>query len=168
MEWRGMLRRHNPVHDRFGYPGLIAIGVAAVALGLMVRSDVAADLLEAILELIGWVGIVGGAAIAIAGAVAYANERGWLNLPEESGGGVSTPAEAGMSPAGESGVAGAVDEALAPPPRQAGSLPNRGTVRRFLTVGLFLFVLATFSMTWVDLDFGRDDLRHSGLEALTD
>ncbi|MCY4623740.1 MAG: hypothetical protein OXC99_01850 [Chloroflexi bacterium] len=73
------------MHDRFGYPGLIAIGVAAVALGLMVRSDVAADLLEAILELIGWVGIVGGAAIAIAGAVGYANERGWLKQTMENG-----------------------------------------------------------------------------------
>ena len=80
------LRDLNPLHERFGYPGLVVAGVAALLLGLLLRSDIFLGIVDFALELLGWAGILGGAAIAAAGVVAYGSERGWWDgLIERSG-----------------------------------------------------------------------------------
>ena len=81
-----MLRRYNPLHAKYGYPSLIGIGIAVIVVGIIVQSDAVARVFELILGMIGLVGILGGSAIAIAGTIGYANERGWVNLPAGSGG----------------------------------------------------------------------------------
>ena len=80
------LRDLNPFHDRFGYLSLVAIGIAVLALGLLLRSDLFLSVVNFVLELIGWAGILGGAAIAAAGVVAYGHQNGWWEgLIERSG-----------------------------------------------------------------------------------
>ena len=55
-------------------------------LGLLLRSDFFLGIVDFVLELLGWAGILGGAATAAAGVVAYGNEKGWWNrLIERSG-----------------------------------------------------------------------------------
>ena len=76
----------NPLHDRFGYLSLVALGVGVLLLGLLLRSDVFLGIVDFVLELLGWAGILGGAAIAAAGVVAYGKERGWWDRLIESSG----------------------------------------------------------------------------------
>ena len=81
-----ILRKFNPLHDRYGFASLIAVGIAVLAIGLLVRSDLFLGIVDFALELLGWAGILGGAAIAAAGVVAYGSERGWWDgLIERSG-----------------------------------------------------------------------------------
>ena len=57
-----------------------------LALGLLLRSDLFLSVVNFVLELLGWVGILGGAAIAAAGVVAYGHQNGWWEgLIERSG-----------------------------------------------------------------------------------
>ena len=80
------LRDLNPFHDRFGYLSLVAIGIAVLALGLLLRSDLFLSVVNFVLELIGWTGILGGVAIAAAGVVAHGQQNGWWEgLIERSG-----------------------------------------------------------------------------------
>ena len=71
------LRDLNPFHERFGYLSLVAIGIVALALGLLLRSDFFLNVVNFVLELLGWVGILGGVAIAAAGVVALGQQNGW-------------------------------------------------------------------------------------------
>ena len=80
------LRDINPLHDRFGYLSLVALGVGVLLLGLLLRSDLFLGIVDFVLELLGWAGILGGAAIAAAGVVAYGNEKGWWDRLIESRG----------------------------------------------------------------------------------
>ena len=80
------LQYYNPMHDRYGYLSLVAFGAAVLLLGLLLRSDFFLSIVDFVLEIIGWVGILGGAAITTAGVVAFGNERGWWDrLIEFSG-----------------------------------------------------------------------------------
>ena len=71
------LRYYNPMHDRYGYLSLVAFGAAVLLLGLLLRSDFFLSIVDFVLEIIGWLGILGGAAIAAGGIAAFGNERGW-------------------------------------------------------------------------------------------
>ena len=71
------LRNLNPLHERYGYPSLVVFGAVVLLFGLLLRSDLFLDIINFVLEVLGWVGILGGAALAITGLVAYGSERGW-------------------------------------------------------------------------------------------
>ena len=61
-------------------------GAVVLAIGLLVRSDLFLSVVGFVLEIIGWLGILGGAAIAAGGVAAFGNERGWWDrLIEFSG-----------------------------------------------------------------------------------
>ena len=80
------LQYYNPMHDRYGYLSLVAFGAAVLLLGLLLRSDFFLSIVNFVLEIIGWLGILGGAAIAAGGVAAFGNERGWWDrLIEFSG-----------------------------------------------------------------------------------
>ena len=80
------LRDLNPFHERFGYLSLVAIGIAVLALGLLLRSDLFLSVVNFVLELLGWVGILGGVAVAAAGVVAHGQQNGWWEgIIERSG-----------------------------------------------------------------------------------
>ena len=80
------LRDINPAHERFGYLSLVVVGAVVLAIGLLVRSDLFLRVVGFVLEIIGWLGILGGAAIATGGVAAFGNERGWWDrLIEFSG-----------------------------------------------------------------------------------
>ena len=80
------LRDINPLHDRYGFLSLVAFGAAVLLLGLLLRSDLFLSIVNFVLEILGWVGILGGAATATAGVAAFGNERGWWDrLIEFSG-----------------------------------------------------------------------------------
>ena len=72
----------NPLHERYGYASLIVVGVAGLAIGLLIRSDLFLNLTELVLTVVGWAGAVAGALIAAAGIGAVGNERKWWSLPE--------------------------------------------------------------------------------------
>ena len=80
------LRDINPAHERFGYLSLVVAGAVVLAIGLLVRSDLFLSVIGFVLEIIGWLGILGGAAIAAGGVSTFGNERGWWDrLIEFSG-----------------------------------------------------------------------------------
>ena len=60
--------------------------MGVLLLGLLLRSDFFLGIVDFVLELLGWAGILGGAAIAAAGVVAYGREKGWWDRLIESGG----------------------------------------------------------------------------------
>ncbi len=156
MQMLEMLRRYNPLHERFGYLGLIAIGILVLVLGFLVRTDIIAQLADLILELIGWVGILGGVVLAIAGAIGLASEKGWLNLPTESGSDAAT-AEAGTDLSVESDGDAATeevgtelsvesgDEAIEAPPTSSAEQANRGGIGKRIAA-LVMGVLAAILM----------------------
>ena len=78
------LRELNPLHERYGYASLIVVGVAGLAIGLLIRSDLFLNLTELVLTVVGWAGAVAGALIAAAGIAAVGSERKWWRLPEAS------------------------------------------------------------------------------------
>jgi len=80
------LREINPLHEKYGHLSLVVFGVGVLLLGLLLRSDFFLSIVDFVLELLGWAGILGGAAIAAAGVVAYGNERGWWDRLIESSG----------------------------------------------------------------------------------
>ena len=82
------LRDLNPLHERFGYLSLVVFGAAVLLLGLLLRSDFFPSVVGFVLELLGWAGICGGAAIAIAGVAAFGGDKGWWGRIGESGAGV--------------------------------------------------------------------------------
>ena len=82
------LRDLNPLHERFGYLSLVAAGVIVLLLGLLLRSDLFLSVIGFVLELLGWAGVLGGAALAIAGVAAYGGERGWWGRIGEADAGV--------------------------------------------------------------------------------
>ena len=175
MEILGMLRRYNPLRDKLGDLGLVAIGLGVIVVGAIVRSDFASSLIELLLELIGLLGILGGLAIAIAGGIAYASEKGWLNLPESASGartvdsaGASAPAESGGEASADDGTS-AGGEAVASASGQAGSQTRRTIplLRVYISAALFVFVLAMFLPMWVSIDADGDEISHTGIGAFT-
>ena len=55
-------------------------------LGFLLRSDFFLSVVDFVLELLGWAGILGGVAIATAGVVAHGQQKGWWDaLIERSG-----------------------------------------------------------------------------------
>lgn len=80
------LREINPLYEKYGHLSLVVLGVGVLLLGLLLRSDFFLRVVNFVLELLGWAGILGGAAIAAAGVVAYGKEKGWLNRLIESSG----------------------------------------------------------------------------------
>ena len=80
------LRELNPLHEKYGYLSLVVFGAAVLALGLLLRSDLFLKVVNFALEIMGWAGVLGGAAIAIAGVVAIGNERGWWDRITDSRG----------------------------------------------------------------------------------
>ena len=79
------LKRINPLHSRFGYLGIVVIGIIVLLIGLLLRSDIFLTVVSVVLEVLGWVGIVGGGTTAVAGTVAFGQERGWLARFTEAG-----------------------------------------------------------------------------------
>ena len=80
------LRDINPLYEKYGHLSLAVFGVGVLLLGLLLRSDFFLSIVDFVLELIGWAGILGGAAIAAAGVVAYGSEKGWWDRLIESSG----------------------------------------------------------------------------------
>ena len=80
------LQEINPLYDRYGHLSLVAFGGGVLALGLLLRSDFFLSVVNFVLELIGWAGILGGVAVAAAGVVAHGQQNGWWEgLIERSG-----------------------------------------------------------------------------------
>ena len=80
------LKRINPLHERFGYLGVAVLGIVVLLIGLLLRSDIFLTFVGVVLEMLGWVGILGGATTVIAGIAAFGHERGWWDRAIESGG----------------------------------------------------------------------------------
>ena len=80
------LQEINPLYEKYGHLSLAVFGVGVLLLGLLLRSDFFLSIVDFVLELLGWAGILGGAAIAAAGVVAYGNEKGWWDRLIESSG----------------------------------------------------------------------------------
>ena len=93
------LRDINPAHERFGYLSLVVAGALVLVIGLLVRSDLFLSVVGFVLEIIGWLGILGGAAIAAAGVAAFGNERGWWDriIEANSRSGAKMPLARGLS-----------------------------------------------------------------------
>ena len=93
------LRELNPVHDKYGYLSLVVFGAVVLAIGLLVRSDLFLSIVGFVLEILGWLGILGGAAIVAAGVAAFGHERGWWNRIIEANGqsGAKLPLIRGLS-----------------------------------------------------------------------
>ena len=80
------LRELNPLHDKYGYLSLVVFGAVVLAIGLLGRSDLFLSIVGFVLEILGWLGILGGAAIVAAGVAAFGHERGWWNRIIEANG----------------------------------------------------------------------------------
>ena len=80
------LKRINPLHERFGYLGVVVLGIVVLLIGLLLRSDVFLTFVGVVLQILGWVGILGGGATVIAGIAAFGHQRGWWDRVIESGG----------------------------------------------------------------------------------
>ena len=80
------LKRINPLHERFGYPGVVVLGIVVLLIGLLLRSDIFLTVVGVVLEILGWVGILGGGVTVIAGIAAFGNERGWWDRIMQSSG----------------------------------------------------------------------------------
>lgn len=93
------LRDINPAHGRFGYLSLVVAGALVLAIGLLVRSDLFLSVVGFVLEIIGWLGILGGVAIAAAGVAAFGHERGWWDriIEANSRYGAKMPLARGLS-----------------------------------------------------------------------
>ena len=93
------LRDINPAHERFGYLGLVVAGAVVLAIGLLVRSDLFLSVVGFVLEIIGWLGILCGAAIAAVGVAAFGHERGWWDriIEANSRSGAKMPLARGLS-----------------------------------------------------------------------
>ena len=93
------LRDINPAHERYGYLSLVVAGAVVLAIGLLVRSDLFLSVVGFVLEIIGWLGILGGAAIAAAGVAAFGHERGWWDriIEANSRSGAKMPLARGLS-----------------------------------------------------------------------
>ena len=78
------LREINPLYEKYGHLSLVVFGAGVLFLGLLLRSDFFLSIVSLVLELLGWAGILGGAAIAVAGVVAYGKEKDWWKRPQRS------------------------------------------------------------------------------------
>ena len=141
-----ILRRFNPLHDRFGDRALIGIGIVVLVVGILVQTGVVSNVLVLILELIGWVGILGGIAISVAGTVALLKERGTSNIPVESTG----QAEQGLNGSTDSSVQ--AEQVLTGPAESTGQVEQgRPRIRGLLTAVLFAGVLLSFFLPWMSV-----------------
>ena len=90
------LQQINPLHERFGYLSLVAYGVVLALIGLFVRSHILITIINFVLEVIGWIAIIGGIAVALAGVAAFGHEKGWWDKIIASN--QAADASAGASP----------------------------------------------------------------------
>ena len=93
------LKRINPLHERFGYLGGVVLGIVVLLIGLLLRSDIFLAVVGVVLEILGWLGIMGGVAIAAVGVAAFGNERGWWDriIEANSRSGAKMPLARGIS-----------------------------------------------------------------------
>ena len=93
------LKRINPLHERIGYLGVVVLGIVVLLIGLLLRSDIFLTVVGFVLEILGWIGILGGVAIAAAGVAAFGNERGWWDriVEANSRSGAKMPLARGLS-----------------------------------------------------------------------
>ncbi len=61
------LKRINPLHERFGYLGVVVLGIVVLLIGLLLRSDIFLTVVGVILEILGRVGILGATTTVIRG-----------------------------------------------------------------------------------------------------
>ena len=85
---------YSPFRERIGDYGVIVAGVAVIAVSFFVRTDI----FEAILDFIGILGMIAGAAIAAVGIFMLGNDKGWWDkiigrMDGRTGGG--SPSSAG-------------------------------------------------------------------------
>lgn len=71
--------RYTPIRETIGNYGVIAVGIALLAIGSLIRFDV-------LQYLIGVAGIIVGVAIAAVGVFMLGKEKGWWYANSESGG----------------------------------------------------------------------------------
>ena len=71
------LQDFNPLHEKYGHLPLVVLGIALILVGLFLRTDFFLNIVNFTLEVLGWLGIIGGVAIAAVGIAAFGNERGW-------------------------------------------------------------------------------------------
>lgn len=71
------LSRINPFYEKYGHLPLVVFGIVLILLGLFIRTDFLLNIVNFILEILGWLGIAGGTATTAVGIAAYGNERGW-------------------------------------------------------------------------------------------
>ena len=64
------LKRINPLHERFGYLGVVVLGIVVLLIGLLLRSDIFLTVVGVVLEILGWVGILGGVATTVIAGIA--------------------------------------------------------------------------------------------------
>ena len=93
------LKRINPLHERFGYLGVVVLGIVVLLIGLLLRSDIFLTVVGVVLEILGWVGILGGTTTVIAGIGAFGHERGWWDriIEANSRSGAKLPLARGLS-----------------------------------------------------------------------
>ena len=93
------LERINPLHERFGYLGVVVLGIVVLLIGLLLRSDIFLTVVGVVLEILGWIGILGGATTVIAGIAAFGHERGWWDriIEGNSRSGAKMPLMRGLS-----------------------------------------------------------------------
>ena len=87
--------RYSPIREVVGDYGVIAAGIAMLAVGSIVRFD----FLETLVDLVSAVGIIAGAAIAGVGIFMLGKEEGWWGKDDEQPSG-----QAGRAPAAPGGV----------------------------------------------------------------
>ena len=93
------LKRINPLHERIGYLGVVVLGIVVLLIGLLLRSDIFLTFVGIVLEVLGWLGILGGATTVTAGVAAFGNERGWWDriIEANSRSGAKMPLARGLS-----------------------------------------------------------------------
>ena len=128
------IRELNPLQQRFGPLGLVSIGAAVLVVGLFVRTEFLAALLDFVLEVIGWVAIIGGAGLAIAGMVSFGDDQGWWQRLKRQDGALQDDA------LGDDALGEATGRK-----RTDGKVP---AARRLSSTAVFALILVFFLLPW--------------------
>ena len=93
------LSRINPLYDKYGHLPLVVSGIVLTLLGLFIRTDFLLNIVNFVLEILGWMGIAGGIAVAAVGIAAFGNEKGWWDkiIEANARGGDRIPLFRGLS-----------------------------------------------------------------------
>lgn len=133
------IRELNPLQQRFGPLGLVSIGAAVLVVGLFVRTEFLAVILDFVLEVIGWVAIIGGAGLAIAGIVSFGDDQGWWQRLKGQDGALGDDA-LGDDAVGDDAVGEATGRQ-----RADGKVP---AARRLSSTAVFALILVFFLLPW--------------------